>query len=157
MKLYLVQHGEAIAKKIDPDRPLSNIGHGEVGQLAELLSRHMTVSRVVHSGKTRALQTAEIFTAIITGEFSIETISGINPNDPVESFANQLVKWDEDILVIGHLPFMAKLVSLLVTGSTEAAIVSYNPGSIVCLESTDDGHYQVQWMVRPELLSEYEE
>lgn len=154
MKLYLVQHGDALAKDVDPDRPLSNVGHAEVGQLAELLSGHMSVSRVLHSGKTRAQQTAEIFTAIIAGEFPVEAISGIGPNDPVEKFANRLMNWDEDILVVGHLPFMARLVSLLVSDSVEKGVVSFSPGSIVYLESVDDGHFQVQWMLSPDLLSD---
>jgi phosphohistidine phosphatase len=154
MKLYLVQHGVALSKDINPDRPLDNVGHAEVGQVAAFLAGHMTVSRVVHSGKRRAQQTAEIFTSIIAGEFPIEEISGIDPNDPVEAFANQLMSWNEDILVVGHLPFMAKLVGLLVSGSADVTCVSYTPGTIVCLESTDDGHFQVQWMVRPELVSD---
>lgn len=153
MKLYLVQHGKALTKDVDADRPLSNVGHAEVGQLAAFLAGHMTVSRVVHSGKMRAQQTAEIFTAIIAGEFPVEAISGINPNDSVEDFANQLMNWDEDILVVGHLPFMSKLVSLLVTGSSDAVVVSYTPGSIVFLESTGEGVWQLQWMVRPDLIN----
>ncbi len=154
MKLYLVQHGEALPKDVDPGRPLSNVGHAEVGLMAELLAGHMKVSRVVHSGKERARQSAEIFTAIIAGEFPVEAISGINPNDPVEDFATQLTHWKEDVLVVGHLPFMAKLVSLLVSGSPDADIVAYTPGSIVCLESADCKHWQIQWMVRPELVTD---
>ena len=153
MKLYLVQHGDALAKDIDPDRPLSNVGHAEVGQLADLLAGHMNISRVIHSGKTRAKQTAEIFTAIIAGEFPVEVASGIGPMDSVENFVNQLMRWNEDILVVSHLPFIAKLVSLLVTGSADKGVVSYRPGSIVFLETMDDGQFQVQWMVRPELLN----
>ena len=152
MKLYLVQHGKALAKDVDPDRPLSNAGHAEVKQLAELLSGHIKVSRVVHSGKTRAQQTAEIFLAGIADGLSLEVISGIGPNDSVKDFAYQVKNRDEDLLVVGHLPFMAKLVSLLVTGSADSDIVSYSPGSIVFLESLDDGDFQMQWMIRPELL-----
>ena len=152
MKLYLVQHGDALPKDIDPDRPLSNVGHAEVGLLAELLAGHMNISRVLHSGKSRARQTADIFTAIIAGEFPVEEISGIGPMDSVEDFVNQVMKWNEDILVVGHLPFLDKLVSLLVSGSTDKGVVSFMPGSIVFLESAGDGHFQVQWMVRPELL-----
>ena len=153
MKLYLVQHGDALAKDVDPDRPLSNVGHAEIGQLADLLAGHMNISRVIHRGKTRAKQTAEIFTAIIAGEFPVEATSGIGPTDSVEDFVNQLMRWNEDILVVSHLPFIAKLVSLLVTGSADKGVVSYTPGSIVFLETMDDGQFQVQWMVRPELLN----
>jgi phosphohistidine phosphatase len=114
----------------------------------------MNISRVLHSGKTRARQTAEIFTAIIAGEFPVEEINGIGPMDSVEDFVNQVKRWNEDILVVGHLPFMDKLVSLLVSGSADKGVVSYIPGSIVFLESADDGQFLVQWMVRPELLND---
>jgi len=152
MKLYFVQHGKALAKDVDSDRPLSGEGQAEVGQLAKFLAGRIQVSRVLHSGKTRTQQTAEILTARIAGEFQVEMISGIGPNDSVEDFAIRVMNRDEDLLVVGHLPFMARLVSLLVSGSADADIVSYSPGSIVCLESLDDGHFQVQWMIRPELL-----
>ncbi len=154
MKLYLVQHGEALEKEVDPDRPLSNVGHAEVGQLAASLKGHMTISRSVHSGKTRARQTAEIFTSIIADDLPVEAISGIKPNDSVSTFANQLMEWNENLLVVGHLPFLSKLVSLLVAGDSGHEIVSYTPGTIVCLELVDDSHWQVQWMVRPELVNE---
>jgi hypothetical protein len=41
-----------------------------------------------------------------------------------------------------------------VSGSANADIVAYTPGSIVCLESADCKNWQVQWMVRPELLTD---
>ncbi|MFW2438888.1 MAG: phosphohistidine phosphatase SixA [Arenicellales bacterium] len=152
MKLYLVQHGKALAKDVDPDRPLSGEGRAEVGKLVEFLAGRIQVSRVLHSGKTRAQQTAEKLTAIMAGGLPVETISGIGPNDSVEDFAVRVMNGDEDLLVVGHLPFMARLVSLLVSGSADADIVSYSPGSIVFLESLNHGHFQVQWMVRPGLL-----
>ena len=45
-----------------------------------------------------------------------ETIDGIAPNDPVEEFAADVDVWQEDTLVVGHLPFMSRLVSLLMSG-----------------------------------------
>lgn len=153
MKLYLAQHGDALAKEVDADRPLSEKGQSDVEKVASMLSGHMGVSRVMHSGKTRAQQTAELLVNSITGEPLLEAISGINPNDSVEVFAEQIMGWNEDVLVVGHLPFMAKLVAWLVSESTDTLIVSYQPGSVVCLESTDENHWQLQWMIRPELLS----
>jgi phosphohistidine phosphatase len=153
MKLYLVQHGKAVAKDVDPGRPLSQLGHAEVKHLVELLSGRIEVSRVVHSGKMRAQQTAEIFLARIADGLSLEAISGIGPNDSVKDFAYQVKSRDEDLLVVGHLPFMAKLVSLLLTESADSDIVSYSPGSIVFLESLGGGDFQLQWMIRPELLT----
>jgi len=150
MKVYLVQHGHALENPEDPDRPLSNVGHGEVGQVAELLKGNLHVSRVVHSTKKRAQQTAVILTAIIAGEFPVEEIEGLGPNDDVESFAGKLVGWDEDTLVVGHLPFMEKLVNLLVTGSINQPVVKYTPGTVVCLETDEKGRWLIQCMIRPE-------
>lgn len=152
MKLYIVQHGDALTKDIDAERPLSNIGHAEVGQVAALLAGHMHVSRVVHSGKLRAQQTADIFTTIIAGEFPVEQIEGIGPNDSVADFAQKAEEWGEDMLVVSHLPFVDRLVSLLLSGRETENIVSYTPGSICCLQSTSGGGWQLQWMIKPELL-----
>lgn len=152
MKLYLVQHGDALAKDIDPDRPLSERGQSDVERVAKSLAEHIEVSRVIHSGKARARQTAEVLARFIDSKLPVEVFNSINPNDPVEAFAQLVDDWSEDLLVVGHLPFMSKLVSLLLTGSAEEAIVSYTPGSIVCLESTDGGGWQLLWVVRPELL-----
>ena len=153
MKLYLVQHGDALAKNIDPDRPLSEMGQLDVERMAGALAEHIEISRVIHSGKTRARQTAETLAGYIDSELPVEIFNSINPNDPVEAFAQLVDDWSDFLLVVGHLPFMSKLVSLLLTGSAEEAVVSYSPGSIVCLESTGEGGWQLLWMVRPELLN----
>ncbi len=148
-----MQHGEALAKNIDPNRPLSETGLADVEWVASFLTQRIEISCVVHSGKTRARQTAEFFEHLTVSGKPVEAISGIKPNDSVEVFAQQVADWSEDTLVVGHLPFMARLVTWLVTGSAGRPFVSYRPGSIVCLERDEDGHWQVQWMIRPELLT----
>ena len=153
MKLYLAQHGDALAKEINPERPLSETGQSAVERLAMSLAERIEVSRVIHSGKTRARQTAEILARYISSESAVEEFNGINPNDPVEAFAQLIDDWDDDLLVVGHLPFMSKLVSLLLTGSAEEVIVAYSPGSIASLESVEEG-WQLLWMVSPELFSD---
>ena len=153
MKLYRMQHGDALTKNIDPDRPLSEKGQSAVERVASFLTRRIEISRIKHSGKTRARQTAELFENLVVGGLPIEAISDIKPNDSVAVFAQQVLNWNEDTLVVGHVPFMAKLVTLLVTGSADESIVSYQPGSIIYLETDEDSHWQVQWMIRPDLLS----
>jgi phosphohistidine phosphatase SixA len=55
-------------------------------------------------------------------------------------------------MVVGHLPLLGKLVSRLVTGSKEPALVTFVPGAVVCLERSESGSWAVSWMVRRELL-----
>lgn len=152
--LYLVQHGEAVSKEVDPDRPLSSAGNNDVNRMATFMkSAGFGVDRVLHSGKTRARQTAEIFAKSICESGATEAVAGISPNDPVEDFITQVEQFSTPVMIVGHLPFMAKLVSKLVIDSDAIAIVDYQPGSVVCLGRVDDKHWSVRWMLRPELLT----
>ena len=153
MKLYLVQHGEALAKDIDADRPLSDSGKQDVGHVADFLgSAGVNVDYVFHSGKTRAWQTAEILAHVLSRENKASELSDINPNDSVESLIARLDKWAEETMIVGHLPFMAKLVSRLVIGDEGIILTAFQPGSVVCLSNDEGEHWQIQWMIRPELF-----
>lgn len=154
MKLYLVQHGDALSSEVDAERPLSGRGRADVQRTTAMLSAaKISVSRVFHSGKDRARQTAELLAAALAPQSLSEAIDGIRPMDGVESFARVIAGWSEDAMVVGHLPFMAKLVSLLLCGDQEAMLCSYEPGSIVCLERVEQDRWSLAWMVRPTLVS----
>lgn len=61
MFLYLVQHAEAKREEEDPSRPLSEKGLEEIKKVALYAERlNIKVSQIFHSGKRRALQTAEV-------------------------------------------------------------------------------------------------
>jgi phosphohistidine phosphatase len=153
MKLYLVQHGDALSKETDPDRPLSPRGEADVRGLADFLGKAgIPVEQVFHSGKTRAAQTADLLAATLCPGAAPETLGGIDPKDPPHGLLTTASKWNRDTLVVGHLPFMAKAVSLLLTGDGEAASIRFRPGSIACLERDEEGAWGLAWMVRPELL-----
>jgi phosphohistidine phosphatase len=156
MKLYLAQHGEAVPKAEDPERPLSGQGRRDVRAVAaQLKSAGVRVERVWHSGKNRAEQTARLLAAaVLPRGRKPQAIEGIGPDAPVAEFSIDADVWEEDTLVVGHLPFMARLVALLTTGHSEPDIVSYYPGSVVCLERADAGHWVVLWMIRPDILPE---
>ena len=153
MKIYLVQHGEAAAKEVDPERPLTEQGKTDVQRVAGALKlAGVEVKRVIHSGKLRARQTAEILATEIAPMQQPETSDLINPNDNPSAFDLQTASGGMDTMVVGHLPFMAKLVSQLVTGEDNNMLVAYQPGSVVCLELTEKDNWQIDWMLRPGLL-----
>jgi phosphohistidine phosphatase len=153
MKLYLVQHGEACAKDVNPDRPLTDQGTADVDRLAAFLKRAgVRVERVIHSGKLRAAQTAERLANALAPGVELESSGIINPNDNPQAFDWQSGSWDRDTLVVGHLPFMAKLVSHLLIEDEDRRITAWQPGSVVCLERSNDAHWQINWMIRPELV-----
>jgi phosphohistidine phosphatase len=153
MKVYLVQHGEAAAREVAPERPLTEQGTKDVQRVAAALGHAgVEVERVIHSGKLRARQTAEILALEVAPERQMETSDLINPNDRPAAFDLQAEGGNTDTMVVGHLPFMAKMVSQLVTGDDGQALVAYRPGSVVCLELTEKDNWRINWMLRPELL-----
>jgi len=153
MKLYLVQHGEACAKDVDPERSLTDRGREDVERLAAFLGRAgIAVERVIESGKLRAAQTADLLAAVVAPLVELETDARLQPNDDPAAIDWAQMTGDTDTLVVGHLPFMARLVSMLVAGDPGRPIAAFRPGSVVCLERDDDGSWQIDWMIRPELL-----
>lgn len=153
MKLYLVQHGEACAKELDPERPLTEQGGVDVDRMAVFLNQAgIQVERVIHSGKLRAEQTAARLAQAIAPCVELEISGLLNPNDNPAAFDWQSESWNRDTLIVGHLPFMAKLVSHLLIDDTSRLIAAYQPGSVVCLEHIEDSHWKLNWMVRPALL-----
>lgn len=56
-------------------------------------------------------------------------------------------------MLVGHMPFVSKLVSRLVTGKEEPAILTFSPGTLAALE-TDPGKtsWTIGFLWPPELL-----
>jgi phosphohistidine phosphatase len=76
----------------------------------------------------------------------------MDPLDPPEPVAQEAATWTEDVMLVGHLPFMGKLASRLIGGSEEAELIAFQPGSVACLERKPEGGWTLLWMVRPDLL-----
>lgn len=153
MKLYLVQHGEACPKEVDSERPLTERGREDVERLAAWLGRAgIEVARVIHSGKLRAAQTADLLAQSVAPLVELETHDRISPNDDPGAIDWQRQTGGADAFVVGHLPYLARLVSLLLGGDPDRPSVAYLPGSVVCLESEAEGRWRIAWMIRPELL-----
>lgn len=155
MRVYLVQHGDAVPKEVDPDRPLSDTGRRDIERLAKFLNAaKVRVSRIIHSGKTRAQQTAEILAKDSGRNVSIDAMSGLNPDDPPMKFAKQIEEIGAGAVIISHLPFLGLLVSRLVVDDGDQPVVSFKPGSAVCMEKDEAGRWSITLVVRPEHLSD---
>jgi phosphohistidine phosphatase len=129
MRVYLMQHGKPVPKEEDPDQPLSDQGKADVGRVGEFLTKSgVKVEEALHSGKTRARQTAEaIVSHLAPGLEAIEK-AGLSPMD------------------------LGKLASLLITGDEGVPVVSFQQGGVVCLEKDEEGGWSVAWMVVPDII-----
>jgi phosphohistidine phosphatase len=154
MRLYLVQHGDAVPERLDPGRPLSAAGRREVGAVARLLAAAgARVARVVHSGKLRAQQTAELLATALAPGTVPQVMAGLSPNDSIEPTARTIADWTSDVMLVGHLPFMGKLVARLVGGDEGKPVAAFVPGTVVCLERNEANRWTIVWMVRPTLVA----
>ena len=148
MTLYLVQHGLCVEKEIDPNRGLSAEGRTAIIQVAQTASNAgITAPTIYHSGKLRALQTAELFSRHLKTN-RIEPITGLSPLDNVEEFSNQF-PFTEKTMIVGHLPFMERLTSYLITGNPEHTIVKFQNAGIVCLDQDKANNWHVKWTIMP--------
>jgi phosphohistidine phosphatase len=147
MRLYLVQHGEATSEEEDPDRPLTDRGAGDVGRVAQLArdAGVERVDRVIHSGKTRARQTAEIWGEVL-GVPVVEE-KGLAPLEDPSVWEARVATEERDFMLVGHLPHLAGLAGLLLGTDPERPRVTFRQGGLVSLEGDRSG-WSV-WLLLP--------
>lgn len=151
MKLYLARHGEYLANDIIQGEVLSEKGINTIKRMAEFIkSAHLSVNIIYHSHKIRAQQTA----ALLAEGFQCSQIikqDGLQPLDDVSKIAQNLITSEENILIVGHLPFMSRLVNQLLKVREDKEMISFLPGTIVCFKREDD-HWMIEWVLNPNLF-----
>ena len=153
MPLYLVQHGAAKSEAEDPQRGLTEEGQRTVERLAEfLLPFQLSLERIEHSEKLRARQTAEILAARLRPAAGMKQIAGMTPNDDVEPMLARLEKESKNVLLVGHLPYLSRLVARLLGLEADRAVVRFQMGGMARLDRDVTGQWVVRWLLVPELL-----
>ncbi|MCG6862989.1 MAG: phosphohistidine phosphatase SixA [Chromatiaceae bacterium] len=133
---------------------MSEQGRQDVRHLAHFLRNAGTqVEHVIHSGKTRAEQTAAILAELLLTTDQPQAHAGLGPKDPLEIISPDIAYWSEDTLIVGHLPFLGRFASLLIASDPDRPLLAFQPGSMACLEKDADGRWLLAWMIRPELLA----
>ncbi len=139
---------------VDPRRTLSEEGRADVRKIASFIRPlGVHVEHIWHSGKARAAQTAEILAGVVTVERDCSSREDLGPNADVLAIAHELDAYSADLMIVGHLPFLDNLVSLLVAGRETADVVAFSAGAMACLRRPNHGPWQINWMITPELLT----
>ena len=152
MKAYFVQHAAALSEEEDPKRPLSEDGRSQVQATAKFAKEAgVQLGRIWHSGKTRAQQTAEVLAEHLKPSLGVRSSEELGPVDNPREWAGRLVEMDHDVMLVGHLPYMERITSILLVGDPERTVIDCHNAGIICLEYDQD-EWTVQWIVIPELL-----
>jgi phosphohistidine phosphatase len=155
MKLYVARHGDYSMEMAQQMDVLTENGINEMTVLANFLSPlDIHVSNILHSGKFRAQQSAEILAKGFHCEQAVQLQAGLNPNDDVKAFANEISHWDTDVLIVSHLPFVGRLISELVTQNENHNLIDFKTGTFVCLEQLEHTRWIINWVLTPELFRE---
>ena len=151
MAIYLVQHGTALPKEEDPQRGLSPGGIADIERIAGVAAGYgIQVSQIKHSGKKRAKQTAELFSKYLEPDRPVQAQSGLNPNDNILDTAPGIA--NDNTMFVGHLPFLAKLLSYLITGSQDTPVFKFQNAGIVCLDTEKTSNtWIIKWSLMPNI------
>lgn len=150
MRLYLVQHGEAMSKDENPERPLTAKGRENTTKTAKFLKKKgIRVRKIFHSTKLRAKQTAQIIASLLGCELQEE--KDLEPLADPSIWAKKIRSMNEDIMIVGHLPHLGALASLLLCGESKE-ILRFYMGGVVCLEKEEN--WKLLFSIPPEFMDE---
>lgn len=139
VRVVLVHHADAVSPAVDPQRPLSTVGQRQAAELAADLAAHGFVPAVIwHSGKLRSRQTADAFLRACAPFADFRMIRGLHPDDPPEWLRDELAAETRDVLLVGHMPHIARLTSLLSHGAATMPL-----HGMVGLERGEDGSWTI--------------
>ena len=152
--IYLVHHGPAAPAEVDAQRPITAAGHAAVAQLArDVAARGVTPVEIWHSGKLRARQTGEAFRLACNPLAAFTMVRGLQPADPSDILADRLAGETHDLMLVGHLPHIARLLRRLLGRVGEE--VEFPPHGVVALEPDpgpegDLTRWREAWRLGPE-------
>jgi phosphohistidine phosphatase len=117
-----------------------------LGQLSA--SRQIRVAEICHSGILRAQETAEILADYLKPPRGLRQITGLLPEDDPQVGKAEIETALEPIMLVGHLPHMRRLASLLVKKDGERSMVEFIPATMICC-SNIGGRWQFEWQLQP--------
>lgn len=121
--------------------------------MAKFLSENLDLDldQIVHSDKLRAQQTADTLASRLRPR-ETKADSDLSPLTTPDIWKEKLDESEENIMLVGHLPHLSKLASSLLTGDESKELISFQMGSVVCLEQGEKNQWILKWMILPDML-----
>ena len=137
MILYLLRHAKAVKDAPDlkdDERKLTPRGKADAFKRAGKFRKKMAAVEVIlTSPYPRAFETAEIFAAVLKKMDLIKSDSMFVPASRTEDILRHLRNFTRhnEVLVVGHGPWITELGSLLFSGSTQSHINMKKAGLMI--------------------------
>ena len=142
MNIYLLRHGIAMVRndldvENDSERPLTPKGKRQLRQIAAAMKKMgLRFDLILSSPYLRAKQTAEIVAESLKLTKRLKYSDALAPDGSPKILIQQLTESKsapENILLVGHEPYLSCLISLLTTGGLDL-MMDFKKGGLCKLE-----------------------
>jgi len=163
MNIYLLRHAIAAQPAAsgfpDSKRPLTAEGRKKLRQAAEgMTALNLKFDLILSSPFLRARQTAEIIADQFDTRSRLEFSEHLRPESRPTTLIQELQRLDsppDDVLLVGHEPFMSRFISMLCSGGPDCAVTMKKSG--LCklkAESIGPGRCAtIEWLLTPKQLA----
>ncbi len=163
MNLYILRHGLVVEPGAaeypkDSERPLTSKGERKLWKIAEALEDlEVCVDWILSSPYVRARQTAEIVAEALQLSKKLELTETLTPAGSSKKLIetiNHHRPAAEEVVLVGHEPYLSELVSLLVWGIGES-VITLKKGGLCKLsaETLEHGRCaRLEWLLTPKQM-----
>jgi phosphohistidine phosphatase len=163
MKLFLLRHAiaedRAVWKKSDAERPLTKEGVRKMEKNARGMRKglNLTFDWILTSPFRRAYDSAQIVAREYKASKKLRLSKSLTPDGDIKGLIRHLAldfrSW-ESILLVGHEPYLSRLIALLVTGQADAEL-ELKKGGLCALSAdslTPGRCARLEWILTPKQL-----
>ena len=162
MNLYILRHGIAVEHgaagyENDDERPLTGKGERKMRAIAEAIKAlEISFDLILSSPLVRARQTAEIVAEALKARKRLELTDTLAPRDSAKPLIEYLKDQGavDDALLVGHEPFLSRLISLLISGDYETSVL-LKKGGFCKLSTVELKHGRcatLEWLLTPKQM-----
>jgi phosphohistidine phosphatase len=165
MNIFILRHGIAVERgtkdfQNDSERPLTAKGTRQLRKSAAAMRQmKLRFDLILSSPYERAKRTAEIVAEELKLKKRLKFSDALKYDGDAGELVHQLSTLKsapENLLLVGHEPYLSQLISLLVSGNEEVAI-DFKKGGLCKLEA-EKLHYgkcaQLRWLLTPKQMKE---
>lgn len=154
MSLYVMQHGHATSDAENPERPLTDAGRAAVqraatrARAAGRAGQPLRAQRKLRAGADRAAASRRNRRA---GQRPGSCEPGAErPGAPTAHWLRG-VSEHQALALVGHLPFLYRLASLLLADNEDVQVVHFRMGLVKLEPKQDRDGFAVAWAIPPDL------
>lgn len=163
MNLFILRHGLAVepssaVQAKDSERPLTPKGERKLWKIAEAMeAMEISFDWILSSPYVRARQTAEIIAEALDLRKKLELSQTLTPAGSAKKLVellSQRAPPPDNVLLVGHEPYLSDLVALLISGGTNVSVTMKKGGlcklSVESLEH--DRCASLEWLLTPKQM-----